>query len=166
MCNCFVEILDGDFEAAISWGRRTHNIIPGDPESLYWIAIATSYTGAHDQAAHLFAQAIDEAGTAGDSWELFPAALRGDVDAVRAIVEGRGAYVRENIEAAWFAADCLAHVGEREAAIDCIASLIEHDFVNHRFLSQIDPFLAPLRGDERFEQLMELARQKQEAFEI
>ena len=166
LSNCFLEILAGDFEAAISWGRRTRNIIPGEPNSLYWIAIATSYTGAHDQAAHLFAQAIDEAGTAGDSWELFPAALRGDVDAVRAIVEGQGAYVRENLEAAWFAADCLAHVGEREAALDCIESLIEHDFVNYRFLSEINPFLAPLRGTVRFQQLMEVARQKQEAFEI
>jgi hypothetical protein len=37
--------------------------------------------------------------------------------------------------------------------------------VNHRFWSEIDPFLAPLRTDPRFQALMARAREKQRAFE-
>lgn len=37
---------------------------------------------------------------------------------------------------------------------------------NHRFLSEHNRFLAPLRGDPRFEALMEKAREKECAFEV
>jgi len=37
--------------------------------------------------------------------------------------------------------------------------------VNHRFFSTIDPFLAPLRGDPRFEAMMARAREKQAELE-
>jgi hypothetical protein len=38
--------------------------------------------------------------------------------------------------------------------------------VNHRFFSTIDPFLATLRGDPRFETLIERAREDQRSFEV
>jgi len=38
-------------------------------------------------------------------------------------------------------------------------------FINHRFFAENDPFLANLRGDPRFEALMERAREKQREIE-
>ena len=38
-------------------------------------------------------------------------------------------------------------------------------FINHRFFAENDPFLAKLRGDLRFEALMERARAKQREIE-
>jgi len=38
-------------------------------------------------------------------------------------------------------------------------------FINHRFFAEYDPFLAELRGDPRFEALMERARAKEREIE-
>jgi hypothetical protein len=35
-------------------------------------------------------------------------------------------------------------------------------FINHRLFAEVDPFLAKLRGNPRFEELMERAREKQQ----
>jgi hypothetical protein len=39
-------------------------------------------------------------------------------------------------------------------------------FSNHRFLGELSPFLAPIRGDRRFQELLDEARRKQEALDI
>jgi hypothetical protein len=65
----------------------------------------------------------------------------------------------------WLAAGC-SHCGGTEEALHWLPNAIDLGFVNHRFLSPIEPFLAALRGAPRFEVLMERAREKQRAFEI
>jgi hypothetical protein len=65
----------------------------------------------------------------------------------------------------WLAAGC-SHCGWTEEALHWLANAIDLGFVNHRFLSTIDPFLAALRGEPRFQVLMERAREKQRAFEV
>jgi non-specific serine/threonine protein kinase len=65
-----------------------------------------------------------------------------------------------------FVANALACVNEFDEALSFVEMAISKGFTNYQFLSQHNRFLAPLRGNARFQQLMELARQKQEAFEI
>ena len=76
----------------------------------------------------------------------------------------RGA-VEMDKELSWFAATGFASVGETEEALHWLSGAIEMGIINHRFFSEIDPFLAKLRGDPRFEALMERARDKQRDIE-
>ena len=43
--------------------------------------------------------------------------------------------------------------------------LLKMGFINHHFFADVDPFLAKLRGDPRFAELMERAREKQREIE-
>ena len=43
---------------------------------------------------------------------------------------------------------------------------IDRGFTNSRFFAECDPFLARLRGDPRFEALMDRARAKQQELEV
>lgn len=65
----------------------------------------------------------------------------------------------------WLSAGC-SHCGWTGEALYWLANAIQLGFLNHRFLATIDPFLAALRGDTRFEALMDRAREKQRALKM
>jgi hypothetical protein len=65
----------------------------------------------------------------------------------------------------WLAAGC-SFAGMTDEALGWLSNSIELGFVNHHFFSTMDPFLALLRGNPRFEALMERAREKQRAFGV
>jgi hypothetical protein len=64
-------------------------------------------------------------------------------------------------EMSWMAAAAFTRVGDPEEALRWLSGAIEMGFINHRFFAEHHPFLATLRGDPRFEALMERARAKQ-----
>ena len=68
-------------------------------------------------------------------------------------------------ELTWMVAAASATVGDLDEALYWLSRAIEMGFINHRFFAEHDPFLAKLRGDPRFEALMERAREKQREIE-
>ncbi|SRR5450759_130171 len=60
----------------------------------------------------------------------------------------------------------LARVGDHDRTLEWLGHAISRGFTNHRFLSEHNRFLAPLRGDPHFEALMDKAREKECAFEV
>ncbi|MBE3135650.1 MAG: protein kinase [Acidobacteria bacterium] len=99
---------------------------------------------------------------------LFIRALENDRAGVADVLETselRQLATREG-RASYQLASCLAHVGETDKALTWLDRGIERWFTNHRFLSEFDRWLVPLRGDARFEALMEKAREKERAFEV
>lgn len=56
-------------------------------------------------------------------------------------------------------------VGDHEGAIDWLERAVQWGFCSHRFLGELSPFLAALRGLPRFEALMEVAREKERAYD-
>ena len=63
-------------------------------------------------------------------------------------------------------AEAYAQVGETALALEWIENALRMGFLNHEYLSKRDVFLAPLRGDPRFEALMDKAREKERAFDV
>lgn len=47
---------------------------------------------------------------------------------------------------------------DRERALPLLRDAVARGFWNHRFLGEHDPLVSQLRGDPRFDQLMELAQ--------
>jgi hypothetical protein len=62
-------------------------------------------------------------------------------------------------------ATALARVGEYDRALEWLGHAVSWGMSHHRFLAEHNRFLAPLRGDPRFEALLSRAREKERAFE-
>ena len=65
----------------------------------------------------------------------------------------------------WWSADCLALVDERDAAMDFVERAVAFGFINYPFLAEYEPFLASVRREPRFVQLMQQVQPAWAAFE-
>jgi hypothetical protein len=63
-------------------------------------------------------------------------------------------------------ADCYSLMGEKELALGWLENAVNQGFINYPFLSKHDPFLANIRGEERFEKLMERVKSEWGHFEV
>ena len=163
--------MDGRFEEAAKWIQKyLDEVAPGSPLLLWWLAQALAYDGKDDAAKPIFGQvaALPGVGVFSDLSALYCLAADGDRDGLRQVLDANAGLQEAAKTDEWysnFIAACLAMVGEHETAIDWLERAVAWGFSNHRFLGEYSPFLAPLRGDARFEALLERAREKERAFE-
>ncbi len=73
---------------------------------------------------------------------------------------------RRSYQKSWWVAGAYLMLGDADSALDWLENSIERGFVNHRYLAEIDPILARLRGDARFQALMARAKALQAEMEV
>lgn len=92
-------------------------------------------------------------------------ALRGEREALLTMLAGEWGNVGWNDpEAPQWAAGWLALVNERDRALDWIERWVDRGSINYPLLAQGDPLLAPLRGEPRFQRLLDRVRPEWERF--
>ena len=64
----------------------------------------------------------------------------------------------------WSIVVCYSLIGEKEKAMNWLEEWINLGCLNYPFLSKYDPFLENIRGEERFNKLMEEVKYKWENF--
>ena len=160
------EFVCGDLPAAVDRFRTGIALAPEDPLLMFFLTAAHVYSGSTEEALALVEQIRERWPTYTPWATMYAGALRGDREAVCAGVADCEAYAARDKEMSWQCASCLASVGEWDEALRWLANAVDLGFINHRFLATRDTFLAPLRGDTRFEALMDKAREKQRALEV
>ncbi len=166
-----VEFFDGRFEEAASCFKRYLEIVgPDEPILLWWLAQALAYLGREDEAAPYFDKVIaTDARPLSALSRLWRLAAGGDRDGFRKALESDTQLIETARTDEWFPnfiAACLARLGDHAGAIEWLERAVGWGFSNHRFLGELSPFLAPLRGDQHFQALLDEARRKQEALDI
>jgi TolB-like protein/lipoprotein NlpI len=66
----------------------------------------------------------------------------------------------------WFIADFYALIDEKEESLKWLERAVEWGLINYPFLSEIDPFLENIRGEERFMKLMKSVKYSWENFKV
>jgi TolB-like protein/Flp pilus assembly protein TadD len=167
MCG-IVAMMDGDFTDALRWTQRSVDVDPANPSHRMMHAWALAANGRADDAATLLDTVTEDA--AQMTWaRLAPAmaqALRGDREGVLRCMtpELRSAAWWDDIFS-WWTADCFALVDETDAALDYLERAVSFGFINYPFLAEYEPFLSGIRGESRFDHLMERVRRAWGAFE-
>ena len=164
------EFWDGRFDEAAMWFRKyLDEVAPGSPLLLWWLGQALAYGGRDVEARDLFNQVAGmEAGVLSDLSALHCLAADGDCDGLRDALRANTVVQEAAKTDEWFPnfiAACLARVGDHDSAIDWLEQAVNWGFCNGRFLGEVSPFLTPLRGTPRFEALMQVVREKEQAFE-
>ena len=166
--SALADLCDGSFDSALAKVVGMHTVSGDNPVADLWLGVCLVYAGRSDEAA----APLDRAAAAGvgifsATATCVRAMVRGDREAMRAVLADPG--TREALEMVteltWMAAAASANVGDVDEALYWLSRAIEMGFINHRFFAEVDPLLAKLRGNPRFEELMERSREKQREVE-
>ena len=98
--------------------------------------------------------------------QSFQSALESNVEKVRELLtEDIRANARNDLQYSWFVADIYSLLSQRSEALDWLEHAVDRGNINCQFL-KLDPFLENIRGEERFQKLMERVKYEWEHFEV
>jgi hypothetical protein len=143
-----------------------YGMSPGNPMMLHWHALTLAYAGRTDDGAAVVGRIARDPGNdvVLRLALMIDRALAPDRDGMNALVTPAfDLYARHDGQSAWTMAACYAKLGDGEQALAWLEHAIDRGFIPVQFLATVDPFLASLRGDPRFEALMDRARDRQRA---
>ena len=165
----FTWVLGGDLERGLEAIEKSYRMEPGNPLVKLMYGQTLAMMGRKDEGLEeLDALAEGEAGPSlfGQIGRCMAAALRGDeAGAAAAISADADASIRADGEWSWMAAQCHALLGHSDEAVDYLRGGVEHGFINHPMLAEHDPFLASLRDDAGFQELLAEVEERWNAFE-
>jgi hypothetical protein len=66
----------------------------------------------------------------------------------------------------YYVAQCYSLIAEKKEALDWLEHSIDLGMINYPFMNEYDSFLENIRGEERFQKLMERVKYEWEHFEV
>ena len=165
-----VEFLDGRYDAAASRCQESLDSLGSrEIHQVWWLAQCLAHAGKLDEAREVFAEvAATDAVPLSEMSELFCRAADGDRQGVITLLEESAVLVEVAKTDEWFPniiATCLVMVGDEDEAIDWMNRAVDWGFSNYRYFSEYSPFHKPLHENPRFQELVDKARRKHEAFD-
>jgi non-specific serine/threonine protein kinase len=163
----FADTMDGNFAATLAPYRQMSDMDPGNPMARLF---------------YIWALAInDRTDDIGAVLEGFPREVRDTVPAriasfLASALAGNArdahASVTEEIQGVATATDVFPRIlaqgyavaGMPDRALHWLAIAVDRGFINYPFLARHDPFLKGIRGEPRFQKLLETVRERWEKF--
>jgi TolB-like protein len=164
----WADVLEGHLAAGLEPYRQMYEMDPGNPMARLFYVWVLAINGRNDEVSAIAATAQEQTGgSIASQLTLFLAhALRGEREEALSVLS-------PEIETAANATDLfprfLAHgyalADMPEQAIDWLTIAVERGFINYPFIAEHDPILGTLRGNPRFDALIETARVRWESFD-
>jgi len=159
---------DGQFDLALESLVKSHQMEPESPVSTWLCALLLGSQGRFEDAVSFVDNNVDIA-----SKNLFAQlsvflkkALLGDDNVSDVMTHEFIATARRDRQYSCSVAGLYALLGHKEESLDWLENAVNRGFINYPFLSQHDPLLENVRGEERFEKLMERVKVEWEHFEV
>ncbi len=161
--------LGGRFEDGLKYKRRYVQMDPENPFSRFSYAQPLLYSGHFEEGFRLIDLISKDTPEIPWAWLglFYKYALTDEkTKAKEMITPEREKTARKDATYSCIMADCYSLMGEKELALGWLENAVNQGFINYPFLSKHDPFLANIRGEERFEKLMELVKSEWGHFEV
>ncbi len=164
-----VHYYDGRFELAVETTRRGPVLASLDLSVFrFWSAWYLVYAQRVKEALELLEPIPPAAATnyLTRCARFLKLALRGEREQIPELLTADFvAAARRDLQYAGFLATLYAILEEKDLALEWLATAVSRGLINYPFLHDYDPFLAKLRGEPRFEELMQRVKREWEAFE-
>jgi len=169
MLDGYLLVFEGRFEEAEHVLRES---LQSSPLLLtrWLLAIALAHVGRHEEACLLFDECYteDPATMTGRICRLYSFALRHEHDRARELLRSDldvSPASHRDFAYALFLAENHTILGDSEGGLEWVERAVSLGNINFPFLNVHDVFLHPLRGDARFQRLMEEVKRRWETFE-
>jgi tetratricopeptide (TPR) repeat protein len=165
----YLEILEGKFDKAPESYKKMSEMDPHNPVSLLFYAWSLTFADRNEQAYGLIDQLAKSAPrTIYASLGLFTKyAMQGKKNEALGEVTLQLENAAKGVE---YLSRDMAHgyalIDEKEKALDWLENAVERGFIAYPFLNDHDPFLANIRGEERFKKMMERVKYAWETFKV
>jgi serine/threonine protein kinase/Flp pilus assembly protein TadD len=160
---------DGQYDEALKIWRKGYELYPDNPYSQFFLALILVY---HRELDRAFAVIDQSAKATPDNVVsklgliLKYGAKRDKESLFNLITPELERTIRQDVGHCFFMAISLAMVDAKEEALDWLENAVERGFLNYPSLAEKDPFLANIRGEPRFQKLMERVKYEWEHFEV
>jgi non-specific serine/threonine protein kinase len=165
----FNRLWEGDYPLALEVLGRLHRSFPGDVLTKWSYGLSLAYMDRKEEAGQIFEQvAREQPGTLLGSLGLaFKNALEGKRSETLTILEANPSLQQPwDFQTTYWKTACFALIGENERALDCLERDVDLGMSNYPLMNELDPFLAGIRGEERFKKLMERVKHEWEHLEV
>ncbi len=168
-CIGWFYLMDGHLEPVLEAFKKAHQMVPESSIFGYKYARALALNQQFEEAYSLFDFIIKNSPDDVFAWlaPFFKYALQGEKNkASKSVTENLKTATRLDETGSWYMAECYALIDEKEEAIDWLENAVWRGVLNYPLLSEYDPFLENIRGEERFKKLMERVKHEWENFEV
>jgi tetratricopeptide (TPR) repeat protein len=165
----FNRIWDGEFALALERLDKLHRAFPGDAMTKWCYGLSLAYMDRKEEAGSVFDEvAREQPGTLFACMGLaFKFAFEGKTSEMLTVLDSNPHSQKPwDFQTAYWKTECLALIGEKEQALDCLELDVNLGMINYPLMNERDPFLANIRGEERFKKLMERVKYEWEHFEV
>jgi serine/threonine protein kinase/tetratricopeptide (TPR) repeat protein len=165
----FNRLWEGNYPLALEVLGRLHRTFPADLLTKWSYGLSLAHMGRTGEAGLIFDEIVrEQPGTLfACMGRAFKYALEGKRSEMLAAFDSNPSLKEPwDFQSAYWKTECLALIGEKEMALDCLALDVNLGMINYPLLSELDPFLANIRSEERFKKLMERVKYEWEHLEV
>jgi non-specific serine/threonine protein kinase len=161
--------MEGKFEDGLEYKRKYLQLEPESAFARFCCAQPLLYSGHFEEGFRLIDLVFRDTPEIPWAWLgiFYKYALTGEKTKAKEInILEREETAKKDATYSQIVADCFSLLGEKELALDWLENAAKRGFINYPFLNEYDPFLANIRGEERFRTLMERVKYEWEHFEV
>ncbi len=134
----------------------------------FWKSLILFYNNRADDAYDFICKFVEEPGN--DTWTRLAIFLKYTIkrDKDKLILLLTSDFItsiRIDLQNSYHIATFYSYLGEIEMSLEFLENAINHGLINYPLISEIDPLLENIRGEERFKKLMERVKYEWENFE-
>ena len=159
----------GKMDRALSMIRRSVQMDPADRNFRFWEAWYLAGNDRVDESVALIDRIVAERAddlVAALSQSLKSAVRQEKGQALQALNKKYREILWNDPEGPWLMAGVFALLDDKDEALSWLERAVARGWVNYPLFSRIDPFLANIRGEQRFQKLMERVKHEWEHFEL
>ena len=159
----------GKLDRALFMIRKSVQMDPADRNFRFWEAWYLAWNDRPEEAIDLIDRIVAE--SPHDLVAFLSLALKCGLQhqkdrVLQALTKQKREILWKDPEGPWLMAGCFALLDDKNEALSWLERAVARGWANYPLFSKIDPFLANIRSEERFQKLMERVKREWESFKV